>query len=780
MRLTVLCVSVVLALVPAVAQATPSCSVTFSENDLSFRKYAHNDDTFDVVGLKGAGQLLEPPGFPSLPVARLYILIPQDRRCTSVNITYLDSTSLAGSYFVSPCQLPALTDGSPPPPFTGPDSVAYSSTSIYPDSLVALVGEGFSSGYKLAEIEVHPVLYVASERRLVFCSRVDVSLVLDVCENQARQVFRRGELAQQHIADVVRAMVANPEDVDGYSLGTGFRVQGPASPGELLVTELPSVEGQCVDYLVITSEQLASAFQPILDWRTRRGAVAALRTVDWIDANYPGCDIQERIRNFIIDAYSHWGTIWVLLGGDKDVVPVRWTLPAQHEPTDLYYADLQGNWNKSPNAYFGDLLDDLEDSTFTPDISLGRLPVWSAEQVTVFWNKLQAYEKHPDPDPNYILGILMAGGSSSGGNGAGAMDKDNGVSGGLQAQPWFLRCGFQRVYELYGPQRDPDNDPPFWDGQGELGSQSFTDQFNAGYQFINHADHSSPTTLGTWQTSGRSGNIFTKDQAVRLWNGQGPNGYPRYSILWTYGCSPGALDHASIGQTLVNNPDGGCVAFIGNSRPGVWHGQEGQDREFYHALFIERLSHVGTAFRLSQPKASFTYGKRMNLYGDPEMPVWTSEVHTMVAACPSAIPLGPQTFEVEVTENCNPVPAAIVTVYKQVAPGQVELYAWRKTMPDGRATFTDLRPESPGAMQVTVTKQNYLPIEGVCNVQTGIYAYLHYKGCAAVDDDEQGASYGNDDGVVNPGEHIELTIQLENTGLQSATGVVGTLTTQDQ
>jgi hypothetical protein len=203
-KLTVFCFAVVLALLPATAMAMPSCSFAFSENDLSFSEYVHDDDTFDVVGLSGTFPLLDPAGFPSLPAKRLYVLIPQDRRCTSVSITYLDTASLSGDYYVLPCQLPKLTNGGPPSPFVEPDSAAYSSPSLYPEGFAALIGEGFSSGYKLAEIEIHAVRYVAAERRLVFCSSVDILLNLVPCENLVRPVYRRSELTQQHIEKAVR------------------------------------------------------------------------------------------------------------------------------------------------------------------------------------------------------------------------------------------------------------------------------------------------------------------------------------------------------------------------------------------------------------------------------------------------------------------------------------------------------------------------------------------------------------------------------------------------
>ncbi|MBM3288001.1 MAG: T9SS type A sorting domain-containing protein, partial [Candidatus Eisenbacteria bacterium] len=50
---------------------------------------------------------------------------------------------------------------------------------------------------------------------------------------------------------------------------------------------------------------------------------------------------------------------------------------------------------------------------------------------------------------------------------------------------------------------------------------------------------------------------------------------------------------------------------------------------------------------------------------------------------------------------------------------------------------------------------------------------------STVDDDSGGGSAGNGDGLVNPGETIELRVQLRNFGSQNATGVTATLTSDD-
>jgi hypothetical protein len=528
-----------------------------------------------------------------------------------------------------------------------------------------------------------------------------------------------------------------------------------------------------------------------------------LRTVEWIDAHYPGCDIQERIRNFIIDAYTSWGAGWVLLGGDEDNVPVRWTQPYQNEPSDLYYADLEGNWNNNQNAYFGDSIGDLAaDSTFVADVALGRLPAWDAAQVASFWDKLEAYEKGPDTDPDYIHGILMAGGSfdartdDSGrvhadGWGAGCKDQYSSLFDidGLQSKDWFGSCGFGDPHELYAPIIDPDSShkPRWWEGDDSLTNASFSVAFENGYQFVNHIDHGSSSTLGTGVKTG--GGWFTKAQAASLRNGVNHSS-PRYSILYSIGCSTGALDHASIGQTLMNNPEGGCIAYVGCSRPGDAYGQPEQDQHFYYGLFVKDLTDVGSAFKFSQPEyrirgeCRYTYAKMVNLFGDPAMPVWTDGPDSFGLAHVTEIPLGPQnedTFGVSVTKSDNsPVRGALVTLLMRDDSGHVALYAWDTTDVEGKAEFPDLCPESPDSVFITVTKQNFLPREGVCVVQPSDSAYMHFAAIGLIDDDDTtGASSGNGDSIVNPGEHVELTIRLENTGGDTADSVLGVITTLD-
>ena len=77
-------------------------------------------------------------------------------------------------------------------------------------------------------------------------------------------------------------------------------------------------------YLLITNEKLAPAFQSLVERRTPQGFPGKLVTVENIYANYNGVDEPEKIRDCVIDHYLNHGTIFVALGGDDAIVPVRY------------------------------------------------------------------------------------------------------------------------------------------------------------------------------------------------------------------------------------------------------------------------------------------------------------------------------------------------------------------------------------------------------------------------------------------------------------------------
>ena len=74
--------------------------------------------------------------------------------------------------------------------------------------------------------------------------------------------------------------------------------------------------------------------------RTREALVGANRLLVKKD--------NEKIRAFVQDVYTNWGTIYVLLGGDINVVPCHYktfyAVDPDPVPNDAYYADFDSDW----------------------------------------------------------------------------------------------------------------------------------------------------------------------------------------------------------------------------------------------------------------------------------------------------------------------------------------------------------------------------------------------------------------------------------------------------
>ena len=81
---------------------------------------------------------------------------------------------------------------------------------------------------------------------------------------------------------------------------------------------------QTYEHVIITTESFVPSFAPLGQYvEDELGLGDTTVTVEYIYSQYPGRDGAEKVRNFIRDAYSNWGTTHVLLGGDVDRVPCR-------------------------------------------------------------------------------------------------------------------------------------------------------------------------------------------------------------------------------------------------------------------------------------------------------------------------------------------------------------------------------------------------------------------------------------------------------------------------
>ncbi|UCE05207.1 MAG: hypothetical protein JSW07_16530, partial [bacterium] len=314
----------------------------------------------------------------------------------------------------------------------------------------------------------------------------------------------------------------------------------------------------------------------------------------------------------------------------------------------------------------------------------------------------------------------------------------------------FLPEGFYNITKLY---EDRYNESV----------ESVRTAINKGQNIINHHGHASSGVMGMG-----TGYFHIKDMADLI-NGN------KQSILFSIGCYPANFEASCIAEAFLNNPHGGGVAFIGNSRYG-W-GSPGNpgygysdrfDAQFFRFLFKEKNYNIGKALALA--KAYYVpYARQENVYrwcmyeinllGDPEMPVWTDIPQTLTVQYPLNVTTGESRVPITVSQDGSPVENALICLMQ----GE-DIYRYGKTDETGQITF-NISPSNPAEdILLTVTAPNFLPYEK----SIAVISETPYILCSSFEVDD---NQGNGDGLINPGEKVNLKLSFKNYGNIAASAV---------
>ena len=728
--------AVLVALSAAAASAeTIDLTAEFSPEDLSFAVR----DGYDQVTMNGL-DLSSEVGRPQLPVLVTRAVIPPGHSVQSVRTVELDLVDLPGDYDIYPAQPPQILSLTRQAPeqisFTPPDVLIYQSRRPYPAETVRVTGHGSLAGYHLADLEICPLVYLPAERHLRFIRRVRFSIQTAPGDRQARPVGRRSTQGRSFYERIITPLVLNPQDTHRMAPAASHIGAKALSPGEY-------------EYVIITGSNYVDEFQPLADWKGQKGIPDTIVTRGWIEANYAGYDIREQIRNFIIDAYGSWGTRWILLGGDTNVIPSRTAFAMKCEANhhakedsiraDLYFADLDGDWDADGDHIYGEVADSVD---LYADVIIGRASVSSQSEATAWVDKILLYEQAPQPDQ--ALKMLFAAEE-------------------LWVWPTYTDGGVHK--DMIDDQSVPPRFDPIkklYQSLGNESADSVRHYINQGQNLINHDGHCWTNVMSMGDGS------FNLTDMDNLTNADEP------AILYSIGCWPAAFDFDCMAEHWTNNPDGGGVAFIGNSRYG-W-GSPGNpgygysdilDSRFFHEVLVGGQTCIGAALAAAKshyvPKSRSAnvyriHQYQVNLLGDPEMPIWTDTPGTLTVTYPDSVPAGLTHVSVTVADGDGPVAGARICL--QTDNG---LYWCEETGLDGQIN-PQLTVPAADSIAITVTAQDYYPHRGSLDVLTS--GPFVSRSDQAVDD-----AGGNSNGEINPGETIDLLIALRNSGAATASGV---------
>jgi hypothetical protein len=189
-----------------------------------------------------------------------------------------------------------------------------------------------------------------------------------------------------------------------------------------------------------------------------------------------------------------------------------------------------------------------------------------------------------------------------------------------------------------------------------------------------------------------------------------------YFIMFGNSCSTARPDgYDSLAEKSTYDPDGGAVAYVGNTRYG-WIGTGDNYEEFFWSkLRIWGRAGPAAGLRLATGgvRQLWTFYTQ-TLFGDPEMPVWTETPSTHEVTHPLTVLWG-DTINVTVRKLGNPVAGHRVTLMggwtdSSRKPG---VLMTKTTNAFGQASF-ELPPSgaAPGGLKITVTKTNFKPYIG--------------------------------------------------------------------
>ena len=437
-----------------------------------------------------------------------------------------------------------------------PKAAVYNSDTPYPRRRAELIGVQRMCGYDIAIVRLFPVQYVPRANRLLFCPRME--LVVEVAPH-ASAPGQLGLRPRAIDARRVAAAVDNPAAVEAYA---------PPAPPRLKAL------GSTYDYLLITSSALLSAFQPLVDLKTSDGLQVKAETMENVRATYPGVDDAEKLRNFIIYAYTNWNVRYVLLGGDKNVVPYRGTYghvagsaaralgdyTDNAIPCDLYFACLDGPWNNDGDSRWGEPNDGAGggDVDLLAEVYVGRAPVETVAETQIFVNKAVAYEQGGHPNPQKALFLAESlGGGAQGGDGLDTLLSD------------FTSHTIQWL----------DDRVSAW------GTSQCLAALNNSPHLVAHCGHANQSYVMRLSSS----------SLASLTN----NGL---FLVNSIGCYSGAFDYSdAIAEDFVKLNSHGAFAVVMNSRYGWYNPDEewmfsGEfQRAFFHELLRQGNSRIGVA-----------------------------------------------------------------------------------------------------------------------------------------------------------------------------------------
>ncbi|MBN1755017.1 right-handed parallel beta-helix repeat-containing protein [bacterium] len=698
----------------------------FSIHELIYQE----SDGYDLVMLPDASVTMK-VGSPVLPRINIKVLIPSNATAENIEIVISENEVLEGAYNILPAQTPQMIQqfkGSSR--LTEPDKEAYASSLPYPGKLFGDIHTGTKCGYRIADFDIYPLQYIPSEKKLILYTQFVFNLYYEEGSFPVNKVSRE---QSGFFGNQVIRMVENPWSQRIWGPEIGENTEAKLSPGNFEYVIIAPNDPDWIDSLEVLAH-----------WKTRKGVpaiVVNLQTDIYDNTDYTG-DNQWQIKQFIIDAVNTWGTQWVLLAADHGTDATN-SIPCKtvHRystitdpvtdvndlPCERYYEDVIGgspNWNADGDGNYGECGeggggggDDNVD--WYADVYVGRMTADNAVDAGKYIRRILWFEK--TPDLSFCKSAIFS---------TNQMDHDNcsNYTGYCRSDDLagYIPAGWTLPGDVSHPGYHVDEGIDNYPGDVTFLGSSY---LGTGYQFYTSVGH------GNYNGFGGSGctTPFITSTEINDYFDPGM----KCGIFTSAACLSGGFDESDCAAEYLY--DKGMVGGAMNSRSGwgylatcltsyLHQLSDGIVWQFYVKTFSESPYHLGEAIAeakdqlisgLSDPEYNWCL-KEFNTFGDPELPMWTSAAgpDNMVVTHNATVPMGASVFSVNVKDNdgVTNLQNALVTCW---CKNDDAMYVRGYTDAFGNANLNINPSIAIDTMWVTVTKQDYIPYEGIAVIAAG-------------------------------------------------------------
>ncbi len=529
------------------------------------------------------------------------------------------------------------------------------------------------------------------------------------------------------------------------------------------------------EYLIIIPN--GAEFQQWADslklFRTKQGILTKVVTLDEIGGNNV-----NTIENYLNDAYNTW-----------DIPPAACLIMADYgtNAENRIIAPIWDNYCASDNIW-GDV-----NNNNLPDIVMARMTAQNADHLKTMVTKVIDYERNP-PESQYFydhpitaLGFQTerwfqicsetVAGFWENELGKETVRVNKTYQGNPLTDPWSTASNTSTVLNVFSTNglgyipSSPGQVNCTWNGSANM----VVDAINAGCFMLQHRDHGSETGWG--EPSFHSNNIssLTNTDLTFIWSincltgkyNLGGECFAETFHRYTYqdensGCN-GIVAASEVSYSFVND------TYVWGAYDNMWPGflpQYGTTPE-YRGIMPAFANAAGKIFLWqsnwpANPDNKEVTVNLFHLHGDAFMTVYSEMPHELTVIHNDVLLGGIDYFTVTADT------AALIGL-------SLDGELIGSAIATGEPLDIPVAPQTPGSqILVTVTKQNYFRYEQTVEVVSPDIPYVVHKSHIINDD------AGNSNGLMDYGESILLSVELQNIGLVQADNVSATLSCDNE